>query len=123
MAQRIINSLRVSVPDLSDIDPFASYSDTLFNMLTDKFKEFKELFKEEYMNSLANYASPPQIACDDENLFHCIFDSSNKPPEEVYDNLMKKFPELEFSYHWYDWDANPSGPAFGYYNYIDPKIF
>ena len=46
MAQRIINSLRVSVPDLSDIDPFASYSDTLFNMLTDKFKEFKELFKE-----------------------------------------------------------------------------
>ena len=40
-----------------------------------------------------------------------------------YDNLMKKFPELEFSYHWYDWDGNPSGPAFGYYNYIDPKIF
>ena len=123
MSQKIENSLKISVPDLSGIDPFASYSDTLHNMLTGKFKKFKELFKEEYMNSIANYASPPHIECDDENLFHCIFDSSNEPPIEVYDNLIKKFPELEFSHHWYDWDGNPSGPAFGYYNYIDPKIF
>ena len=117
MSQRIINSLRVSVPDLSDIDPFASYSDTLFNMLTDKFKEFKELFKEKYI-SPESY-----IVCDNEKLFHCRFESRNKPPQEMYDYLIENFSDLEFSYHWYDRDANPSGPAFGYYNYIDEKLF
>jgi hypothetical protein len=117
MSQQIENSLKVSVPDLSDVDPFTTYSDTLHKMLTGKFKKFKELFKKEYSHSEA------YIVCDDEKLFHCRFPSRNEPPTEVYNSLLQKFPELEFSYHWYDWDGNPSGPAFGYYNYIDPKIF
>jgi len=123
MAQRIVNSLKVSVPD---VDPFTTYRDTLGDMLAEKFKEFKELFKEEYMNKVCNYSDePPQIICDNEKLFHYTFVSSNKPPEEVYDYLLQKFSELGFSYHWYDWDLNPSGNdgVFGYSNHIDPKIF
>lgn len=123
MSQRIVNSLKVSVPD---VDPLTTYRNTLQDMLTEKFKEFKELYKKEHLNTVCNYSSePPHIICDDENFFHYTFVSRNKPPIEVYDSLLEKFSELEFSYHWYDWDLNPSGNdgVFGYSNHIDPKIF
>ena len=116
MSQKIENSLKISVPE---IDYFTTYSTTLHGMLTEKFKEFKELFKKEYSDLETN------IVCDDEKLFHCRFSSRNKPPTEVYETLQQKFPELHFSYLWYDWDHGPSGNdgVFGYSNHIDPKIF
>jgi|TARA_R110002167_G_scaffold109239_3_gene278478 hypothetical protein len=119
MSQKIENSLKVSVPN---VDPLTTYSDILHKMLTEKFNEFKELFKKEHIDK-GHFET--YVLCDDKKLFHCRFESRNEPPMEAYDSLLEKFPELHFSYLWYDWDNGPAGNdgVFGYSNHINPKTF